>query len=281
VLRKEIEIQLLSIPSNQQGGPLALYMVLSHLISANVNTSRNILNRLQKLTVPQFPGENIQQFCATFHNAFLRLDMNGHLPHDLGAIFFKQLQTCTVPKFTSLLETLENMDDTACQDYYLMKAKATDKYMSLVLDDKWLAVTTPPSGFTSVTDTARKSNSTADASNPLAKIDTTPPAPGAPIFKDGPNGRKIWWCSKCTVKDRSTGAILATGRWGNHSTERHGIRKKKEDASTTAAPAPAATPAPASTSAPTPAPTPAPAPAVPPTSAATLSIVSTATSDFP
>ncbi|KAL7574320.1 hypothetical protein ACA910_008429 [Epithemia clementina (nom. ined.)] len=216
-LRGDLEHRLITIPDNEQGGPLVLHMILYQLMTTTHESARAIISRLQNLSVTDYPGENITNFCATFTNVLMHLNISGHVPSDIGNIFFIGLHTCTVSKFTSLLETLENTEDSVINNFYGLRDKMVQKYNNLLLTEKWLPTSKPTSSFnqtTTVSDTRRSPSSTTSASGGPT-IDCTPPAPNTPNIRAHPtkSNRQEWWCTTCN-------------RWGNHSTDRHGKFKE-------------------------------------------------------
>ena len=227
-LCSDIEHRLVSIPQNEQGGPLILHMILNQMMSTTHEGARHIVRRLESHSVSAYPGENIPNFCATFNNAIMRLNVSGHVPKDVANIFFVQLQTCTVPKFLSLLDSLENNDDPILLDFVALRERVILKYNDLLLADKWLPTSShDSSSFASsskkLSDSKKTSDSNSGRRNCLP-IDTTPPKDGEPNWRPHPlnKDKKIWWCGLCP-----NGTKDGLGRWGNHSTSRHDPSKVK------------------------------------------------------
>ena len=241
-LCSDIEHRLISIPQNEQGGPLILHMILNQMMSTTHEAARNIVRRLESHKVTDYPGENIPNFCATYNNAIMRLNVSGHVPKDVANIFFIQLQTCTVPKLLGFLDNLENSDDAILQDFVALRERVILKYNDLLLADKWLP--TSSSDSSSFTSKKTLSDSKKSSSNNGGKsgggrtclpIDTTPPGEGEPNWRPHPlNGdKKIWWCALCP-----NGTDNGVGRWGNHSTSRHDptkVRARRQNTPSTPA----------------------------------------------
>ena len=221
-LRSDIEHRLVSIPQNEQGGPLILHMILNQMMSTTHEAARHIVRRLESHSVTNYSGENIPNFCATFNNAIMRLNVSGHVPKDVANIFFVQLQTCTVPKFVSLLDNLENNDDPFLLDFVALRERVILKYNDLLIANKWLPTSSyDSSSFTSSSKKLSDSKKTSDSGNGRRNrlpIDTTPPKDGEPNWRAHPlnKDRKTWWCALCP-----NGTEDGLGRWGNHSTSRH------------------------------------------------------------
>ena len=233
-LRADLEHRLISIPENEQGGPLILHMVLNQLMSTTHEAARNIIRRLETHSVTDYPGENIANFCATFNNAVMRLSVSGHVPTDIANIFFIQLQTCTVPKFLSLLEAFENTDAPILSDFMLLRERVIKKYNDLLLANKWLPTTIDhaSSSFQSKSSSPQgKSGDSGSGGRRSFPIDTTPPADGAANWRPHPGNpsKKQYWCGLCP-----NGLPNGLGRWGNHSTDRHDPNKVKQRTRTTA-----------------------------------------------
>ena len=237
-LRADLENRLVTIPDNEQGGPLVLHMVLSQLLMTTSEAARGIVRRLEKHKVTDYPGKNITQFCCTFNNVVLRLSLSGHIPSDICGIFQERLLTCTVPKFLSMMEYLNNDDDPILQDFFGLRERVVAKYQSLLLSEKWLPTTTSGSAaFPALTETKKTGvlNDGSKGKRPPVPIDTTPPADGEDNWKFHPTNpkRKLWWCALCP-----NGTPTGTGRWGNHSTDRHDPTKvKRKSSETPSAPA--------------------------------------------
>ena len=235
-LRADLENRLITIPDNEQGGPLVLHMILTQLMMTTTDAARGIVRRLEKHSVTTYPGENINQFCSTFNNVVLRLNMSGHVPADICSIFVERLLTCTVPKFRSMMDYLDNHDDPILQDFFGLRERVVAKYHSLLLSEKWLPTSksdTP--AFPALTETKKAAPVGTPKTNnrrPPLPIDTTPPGPGEANSKPHPTNpkRKLWWCALCP-----NGTPNGIGRWGNHSTDRHDPTKVNSGRSTPAA----------------------------------------------
>ena len=237
-LRADLENCLVTIPDNEQGGPLVLHMILTQLMTTTTDAARGIVRRLEKHSVTAYPGENINQFCSTFNNVVLRLNLSGHVPADICSIFVERLLTCTVPKFLSMMDYLENHDDPILQDFFGLRERVVAKYHSLLLSEKWLpTVKTDTSAFPALTETKKAAPVGTPKSNngrrPPLPIDTTPPGPGEANSKPHPTNpkRKLWWCALCP-----NGTPNGIGRWGNHSTDRHDPTKVNSSRSPAATP---------------------------------------------
>ena len=222
-LRADLENRLVTIPDNEQGGPLVLHMILTQLMMTTTEAARGIVRRLEKHCVTAYPGENLNQFCSTFNNVVLRLNLSGHVPADICSIFVERLLTCTVPKFLSMMDYLDNHDDPILDDFFGLRERVVSKYHSLLLSEKWLpTVKTDTSAFPALTETKTAAPVGTPKSNtgrrPPLPIDTTPPGPGEANSKPHPTNpkRKLWWCALCP-----NGTPNGIGRWGNHSTDRH------------------------------------------------------------
>ncbi|KAL7565611.1 hypothetical protein ACA910_018973 [Epithemia clementina (nom. ined.)] len=244
-LRSDLEHRLITIPDNEQGGPLILHMIMNQLMSTMHEAARAIVNRLQAHSVTDYPGENIANFCATFNNVALRLSISRHLPNDLSNIFYRRLCTCSVGKLTSFLETLEHTESPILEDFQELRETVVRKYNQYLLSGDWLPTSRGQSSFatgvvvpplpagllgpgknqnqgnaapTSNTFTTKTGVSDTKRSDQKEiVIDRNPPGDGAPNFRQSsynPN-RREWWCANCD-------------RWGNHSTDRHDKFKDRQ-----------------------------------------------------
>jgi hypothetical protein len=231
--RSDIEARLMNIPDNEQGGALIYHMLLNSLISSTSEASRGVVRKLESLSVTDFAGENIHNFCATFNNVVLRLGLCGATPTDLAGIFLERLQTCTVDEFRSLLTTLKNIRDPLLRDYVRLKDRVTERYQELLLSHHWLP-TSKDGSYNQAT------NEKPDPAKDPAKrppIDRTPPGPGEPNKRRRHDNKGwIYWCGKCW------NGVDTNGRWGNHSTERHANTKWGRAGADAATTPPAGTP---------------------------------------
>ena len=225
--RSDIEARLMNIPDNEQGGALIYHMLLNSLISSTSEASRGIVRKLESLSVTDFAGENIHNFCATFNNVVLRLGLCGATPTDLAGIFQERLQTCTVDEFRSLLTTLKNIRDPILRDYVRLKDRTTERYQELLLSHHWL-----PTSKGGNYNQAKTKTENQVSTNGRPPIDRTPPGPGEPIKRrKADNKGWIYWCGQCW------NGVDTTGRWGNHSTDRHDNTKWGRRPGTNGAPA--------------------------------------------
>jgi hypothetical protein len=234
-LQIDLANKLISIPEAQQGGPLIYYLIMRQLVSVTYDASRSIIHRLTKLSVTDFPGENIAAYCATFTNIIIRLQISNSVPHDLPSIFLHGLKTCTVEDFVFCLKTMQVLNDACLSNFGLLKAKALEWFESLTLDKKWLVTTSTTGAHFNASIKETKKVGDQDSFNKRApfKIDTTPPKEGEPDSRPHPTNPnwKTYWCAECP-----NGNPNGKGRWGNHSTSRHdpnrvGRRRKKNTGS--------------------------------------------------
>jgi hypothetical protein len=69
-MRSDIEARLMNIPDNEQGGPLIYHMILNSLVSSTSEANRGVIRKLETLSIADFAGENIHNFCASFNTEF-------------------------------------------------------------------------------------------------------------------------------------------------------------------------------------------------------------------
>jgi hypothetical protein len=231
-LRDDIENRLLAIPIEHQGGPIVYHLIMTSLVSCTFEASRHIVNRLQAMSVRDYPGENILQFAATFQNAAMRLRLNGHFPSDIASLFMNRLRTCSVTDFIRTLEFIEHTPDDSCSwDYHALRVRMLRRYNDLILSNRWLPYRKPNQHINaSLTESAKERAKEPpkkieplpkDASGkeiPLTDI-STPPGPNQPDTRRNKACRfgRQWFCPLCPNTDAPTNK----GRWGNHSKSHH------------------------------------------------------------
>ena len=183
-LRLDLQNRIVSVPRNQQGGTLVFHMIMSQLVSTNMEASRAIINRLQALTLNEFTGQNITNFCSTFNNTVIGLELNGHAPMDLANILLACFRICSVTHFSGWLETLKHTKSPVLEDYTELRLTAMKSYNTLLLTNRWL-----PTGSSAhlakiqkaLTDTTANSSTTAPGKQKVPdKLPT-----GLPKDKDG------------------------------------------------------------------------------------------------
>ena len=230
-LRHDIESRLTDIPDNEQGGPLIYHMIMNMLISSSHEANRAVIRKLESISVTDFPGENMQGFTASFNNVVSRLSLTSGVPNDLAAIFFDRLKTCTVGDFVQALKTLKVTKDPLVRNYPLLKDRANEWYQEMLLSHEWLPTTKSGGSFNTIKTGGTSGDKSGNSPNETrVPIDRNPPKPGEPNKRPKANGRgNQYWCGLCW------NGVDNSGRWGNHSTDRHDATKIRHRGKTTQA----------------------------------------------
>lgn len=229
------EISLLDLA--HRGGPTTFFLMTKHIVATTAKASRAIVQRLQRVKLTGFPNEDVGRYSAVVTSIANRLESCGKLPDDIDDIVYEGLMTTTVYALRNYLTILHTTNDSQMKGYKRMLETATNQYLELIVDEKWLPKKKQASSFQAQ---GLPPTTTDETTVQPKAIDRTPPTEGEPTTRKTSDGR--WdehWCGKC--RDG--------GRWGNHSAgdhdswvvkmkERNAQRKlrKATQASTTSSP---------------------------------------------
>jgi hypothetical protein len=137
-------------PRADVGGPVYLKLLLSLVLSTSEKSLRTLMDKLGKLRITDFPGENVTQAVSFLRGAILILRDNSSTPADLLTLVLRIFKASTCEPFCTYVSSIDTLVELDMKQYNLdsLLTMLDGKYIDLLGRGEWTS-TSPSEGQSS------------------------------------------------------------------------------------------------------------------------------------
>jgi hypothetical protein len=132
-------------PEEHKGGPTYLKLLLSLVLSTTEKSLRSLTDKLSKLSITDFPGENVMKAVSFIRGVVLILRDNQSLPSDLISLALRIFKASTCDVFKLHVTNMDSLVELGVKTYDLdtLLTNLDQKYLELLGRSEWTPTSTP------------------------------------------------------------------------------------------------------------------------------------------
>jgi hypothetical protein len=216
-LRDKVLEKAHAIPVIEMGGPTFFLIMAQTIMSLTEKSIRGVVQRIHKMKITDFTGEDIDKVVSYLRSARQRLIVVDQLPLDFTTTCLEIFQTSSVPDFNKVFDTIElslRLGIIKSMETEEIFIQAETRYKELLELQEWNVKKVQQSAFTATK--PNKSNITCFKCQQLGHYANDPacparnslsdrqawkrvkPAIGEPLTKVMSN-RTFYWCAECNM----------------------------------------------------------------------------------
>jgi hypothetical protein len=126
-------------PEEHKGGPTYLKLLLSLVLSTTEKSLRSLTDKLSKLSITDFPGENVTKAVSFIRGVVLILRDNQSLPSDLISLTLRIFKKSTCEVFKLHVTNMDSLVELGVKTYDLdtLLTNLDQKYLELLGRSEW------------------------------------------------------------------------------------------------------------------------------------------------
>jgi hypothetical protein len=126
-------------PEEHKGGPTYLKLLLSLVLSTTEKSLRSLTDKLSKLIITDFPGENVTKAVSFIRGVVLILRDNQSLPSDLISLTLRIFKASTCEVFKLHVTNMDSLVELGVKSYDLdtLLTNLDQKYLELLGRSEW------------------------------------------------------------------------------------------------------------------------------------------------
>lgn len=131
-------------PEEHKGGPTYLKLLLSLVLSTTEKSLRSLTDKLSKLVITDFPGENVTKAVSFIRGVILILNDNQSLPSDLISLTLRIFKASTCEVFKLHVTNMDSLVELGVKTYDLdtLLTNLDQKYLELLGRSEWTPTST-------------------------------------------------------------------------------------------------------------------------------------------
>ncbi|MGH3054009.1 MAG: hypothetical protein ACRDL7_03410, partial [Gaiellaceae bacterium] len=228
-LSEQQKCNILKFPNAENNGPVTWMHLVNENTMSNERALQTLLFNLQRMTLSDFPGENVQACTRQILEICQKLDAGTMLPTSIKSIICNIFTTCSVPSFGHYFHYVRAQMKKTPAEYTWgsLLQEADNEYIESITANRWLNTKSEASGLSAMAATElkpkgddkkrdvtcyncnekghvsrncpkkKKDGSTKKSGKkPLPAWRTVPPNSGQAEQKTV-NGHTFYWCNLC------------------------------------------------------------------------------------
>ena len=138
-LRQKIEEVAMAFPIEHSTGPVYFKIMMGLVLASTSASLRTVSRQVERLSLKDFPGENVVTACSFLRGAIEQLKNGSALPSDIIDLIAETFKKATTKEFATYIATLHTLHEVGNPRLSVesLLSKAEEKYTAMVASDKW------------------------------------------------------------------------------------------------------------------------------------------------